>query len=109
MLAAEGPGGGRGSFSLWPMGVRRDRMAVGFGAERSAAGVCAGTGCVGWWWAWIQLLVFVWSGSGMVPTGSGRSIYSRISREPRVCEQRELYQHASKSHARDECIQHGCD
>src|ERR1700722_10611300 len=91
------------------MGVRRDRVAMGSGAQRSPAGVCSGTGGVGWWWGGIELLVFVWSGSGMVPTGSGSSIYSRASREPRLYAERELHQYASKSHASDECLQHGCD
>ncbi len=38
-------------------------------------------------------------GVAMVPAGSGRSIYSRLSREPRLRKQREHHQHGGECHA----------
>ena len=44
----------------------------------------------------------------MVPAGSGRSVYSRLSREPGLREQREPYEHVW-TYRVDECLQHGGD
>jgi len=68
------------------------------------ADVYAGLGGLGRRPARIQLLVRC--GSGVVSAGSGRSIYSRLPREPRLCEQRELHQYTGERRDGHQPLQH---
>jgi FecR protein len=95
------------SIPLWTLGFRRDRMDMGSGTQRCAAGLCSGIGGLGWWRARVPL--FCGRRSGMVPAGSGRSISSGLSSEPGLREQRERDQYLGECHEGYELLQRCCN